>query len=117
MVSKNKSKSMSRKRVSKKSQKGGVAYTFDHSCRVGGLPARVAISECPKAGPLDSCHVKQMYGQSCKQAGGKRNSKRSNKRVQKSKKNKTGNVAKKGVNKNKKTVRRNRGSSKKMILI
>lgn len=65
---KSRSKSQKRKSVS---QRGGVAYTFDHNCRVGGLPSRVAISECPKAGPLDSCYIKQLYGQTCNQAGGK----------------------------------------------
>ena len=70
------------KRLSKSSrklQRGGVGFTFDHGCKVGGLPARVALSDCPNVGPLDSCHIKAMYGQSCKrQMGGSRKSRKLN---------------------------------------
>ena len=90
---------MNRKKVNKKSlkQKGGVAYTFNNSCRVGGLPERVALSSCPLAGPLDSCYIKQQYGQSCtKQLGGKRNNKNKTK-----------------INKSNKSKRRNNKKEKK----
>ena len=67
----------SSKRVSKKVQRGGVGFTFDNGCKVGGLPARVATSDCPNVGPLSSCHIKAAYGQSCTgQVGGaKKNNK------------------------------------------
>lgn len=114
MVSKNKRKmkNMSRKRVSRKNQKGGVAYTFDHSCRVGGLPSRVSISECPNKGPLDPCHMKQMYGQSCKQAGGSKRSNKSNKKVKKSRRNKSSSGLNKRVNKSKKNMKKKASSKK-----
>jgi hypothetical protein len=68
------------KRVSKKVQKGGVGFTFDNGCRVGGLPARVATSDCPNVGPLSSCHIKAAYGQSCTgQVGGARRNGRTRK--------------------------------------
>ena len=91
---------VAKKNASRK-QKGGVAYTFNNSCRVGGLPERVAISQCPKAGPLDSCHMKQMYGQSCTQAGGKGKTmkKQMNKKSKKS--NKKNMDKKKSMNKKK----------------
>lgn len=64
----------------RRTQRGGVGFTFDHNCRVGGLPARVATSECPNIGPLDSCSIKAAYGQSCnRQIGGKRKLKSSKK--------------------------------------
>jgi len=74
-------KSYRTKRVKKQLRFGG-AYTFDNNCRVGGLPEVVNVSECPKAGPLDSCYLKEMYGQSCKslQSGGGKKNKRNKKR-------------------------------------
>ena len=80
----------SSKRVSKKVQRGGVGFTFDHGCRVGGLPARVATSDCPNVGPLSSCHLKAAYGQSCAgQKGGARRTSKSNKSRKSSKSNKS----------------------------
>ena len=75
------SKSYRTKRVKKQLRYGG-AYTFDNNCRIGGLPEVVNVSECPKAGPLDSCYLKEMYGQSCKslQSGGTRARKTKNKK-------------------------------------
>ena len=70
----------SSKRVSQKVQRGGVGFTIDHGCKVGGLPARVATSDCPNVGPLSSCHIKAAYGQSCSgQVGGARRNGRTRK--------------------------------------
>tara|TARA_Y100000591_G_C21706574_1_gene631135 strand:+ start:256 stop:627 length:372 start_codon:yes stop_codon:yes gene_type:complete len=78
-MSRRNSKRMSKKL--RKNQRGGVGFSFDHGCKVGGLPARVATNDCPSVGPLDSCHIKALYGNSCsRQAGGARKSKRSNRK-------------------------------------
>lgn len=51
--------------TNKKTQKGGVGFSFDLSKKVGGLPPRTRYSECPKSG---SSKGASLYGQ----AGGKR---------------------------------------------
>ena len=79
------------KKKGNKSQKGGVRFGFDHNCRVGGLPARVAISECPNVGPLDARSIRAAYGQSNDlQVGGKRKLKSSKKSKKSRKSNKSG---------------------------
>jgi hypothetical protein len=104
-LSKKRSRTMSRrnsKRMSKKlrkNQRGGVGFSFDHGCKVGGLPARVATNDCPSVGPLDSCHIKALYGNSCsRQAGGARKSNRANRKSKRA---------------NRKSKRANRKSNKK----
>lgn len=71
--------------VKKKSQKGGVGFSFDLSQKIGGLPQRKKYSECPKKNNPGA-----LYGQ----AGGKKKSKKS-KKVKKSKKTKKAKKSKK----------------------
>ena len=77
--SKKNTKRLTKKRSYAKKQRGGVGFTFNHGCKVGGLPQRVAVSDCPNVGPLDNCFIKAMYGKSCNQSGGKRKYKYSRK--------------------------------------
>lgn len=74
--------------VNKKSQKGGVGFSFDLSKKVGGLPPRTRHSECPKSGSTKGA---SLYAQ----AGGKKKAMKRKNKTKKTKKSKKTKKAKK----------------------
>ena len=56
-------------RKAKHQQNGGVAYTLDTGCKIGGLPEVKAVSDCPAVGHRSPKFAEALYGGSKKRKG------------------------------------------------